>query len=84
MELADSALGAVDDQLQLALDVVTDALHHPSRSSLAAAEDDEVVGVSSKGVPAFLQFAIKVIEKDVRQQRAQRPALWHSFESRFL
>jgi len=42
----------------------------------------KIIGVSSKGVPAFFQLSIKIVEEDVRQQWTQGSALRHSRASR--
>ena len=60
------------------LDESRDTFHDSLGSPRAAAEDHKIIGVSGKGVPAFLQLLIEIVEEDVRQQWTQGSALRHS------
>lgn len=53
-----AALRLVDDELELVREERSDAPQNPLSSTLAAAEDDEVVGVSHEFVPSLFELIV--------------------------
>jgi len=71
-------LGPIDHQLEWPFHEARQARHHPLSRLRALHQNQEVVSVPGKTMPASFKLLVQRVERDIGQQGRQRTALGHT------
>ena len=74
-----NGLFPIDFKVEFLLYEVSDALFDAFCRPRSLTEDYTIISVTHKGMSAFLQLLVKLVENNVTKERAERTALWRAY-----